>query len=205
MKTHMFTLAFFSSLIGLLAWNGHASAFWLLPLIVWKWSVVIGKGDWQVKRIWWNDLRENLRERLRAKEQTVLLGAHWPNAQGNKIYVNGMVEIGTSDGKPEGKLITQRVPLPLSMWRPWSDDGAAAFWFGPSSTKIAGKKIGHLICYEQILVWPVLMTFADSPEIVIAPSNLWWAKQTCIPAIQRATVQAWAKLFAVEVITVTNI
>lgn len=154
-------------------------------------------GDWLVNSIWWDELRES----LKAKEQTVLLGAHWPNAQGNGSYINGMVAIG----KNGDERIRQRVPLPLSMWQPWSDIGAAAFWFGPGSTKIAGKKIGHLICFEQILVWPVLMTFVDSPEIVIAPSNLWWAKQTRIPAIQRATVEAWTKLFAVEVIIVTNI
>lgn len=154
-------------------------------------------GDWSHNSMWWQDLKES----LKAKEQTILLGARWPNQRKDSGYINGMVRIGASDGEP----VLQRVPLPLSMWRPWSKDGATAFWFRPGTTFIAGKKIGHLICYEQILIWPVLMTFAESPELVIAPSNVWWAKKTRIPAIQRVSVEAWARLFGVAVITATNI
>ncbi len=154
-------------------------------------------GDWSINGPWWDVINVRLKE----KNQIVFLGAHWP-AQHGRGYVNGIVTIGAGNGAT----IKERVPVPISMWRPWTDDGSAiASWFGTSTTVIDGNKIGHLICYEQILIWPVLATFAQSPNIVIVISNMWWAKETNILAVQREAVEAWSKLFSIQLVSATNL
>lgn len=154
-------------------------------------------GDWSVNGPWWDALGVRLRE----KDQIVFLGAHWPAPLGHG-YINGIVTIGAGDGTA----VVERVPVPISMWRPWGGgDGAIASWFGTGATAIDDKRVGHLICYEQILIWPVLATFAQSPSIVIAISNMWWAKGTSIPAIQREAIDAWSKLFSIQVVVATNL
>lgn len=152
-------------------------------------------GDWTMNAMWWQDLGA----RARAKDQTILLGVHWPVPRGGG-YTSGLVSIGADDGT----VIKDRVPVPVSMWRPWSDDGAAAGWLERGVTAIGGKRVGHLICYEQILVWPVLVTFAQSPDVVVAPANIWWAKGTSIPAIQQQAVSAWSRLFAIPFVVAAN-
>jgi K+/H+ antiporter YhaU regulatory subunit KhtT len=53
-----------------------------------------------------------------------------------------------------------------------------------------------LICYEQLIVWPVLQSMLEKPDIIVAVGNGWWTSGTSIVAIQRASAVAWAKLFA---------
>lgn len=152
-------------------------------------------GDWTLNAMWWQDLAA----RARAKDLTVLIGVHWPAPRGDG-YTSGLVAIGSNDGT----VMKDRVPVPIAMWRPWSNDGAVAGWLETGVTLIGDKRVGHLICYEQILVWPVLATFAKSPDVIVAPANVWWAKETSVPAIQRQAVEAWSRLFAVPAISAAN-
>lgn len=86
------------------------------------------------------------------------------------------------------------------MWQPWrsllgESGGAQAHFFANPMVDIAGRRIAPLICYEQLIVWPILQSMLHHPEMILAVGNGWWAKDTNIPAIQSASVQAWARLF----------
>lgn len=59
-----------------------------------------------------------------------------------------------------------------------------------------GRQVAPLIRYEQLVVWPVLQSMFDDPDLIVAVGNGWWTKGTTIVAIQRASAVAWAKLFA---------
>jgi apolipoprotein N-acyltransferase len=94
------------------------------------------------------------------------------------------------------------------MYRPFGDWGANAYLSslgGISTMKIRGKKLGFLVCYEQFLTWPFLTLLSQSPDVILAPANLWWCKDTSLPGIQAATVFLWAKLFGVPVISAVNL
>ncbi len=102
-----------------------------------------------------------------------------------------------------------RMPVPVSMWQPWrawfgASGGARASLFADPVIEIAGRRIAPLICYEQLLVWPVLQSALNHPDTVVAIANGWWASGTSIPAIQRASVEAWSRLFTLDLVSSSN-
>jgi len=63
----------------------------------------------------------------------------------------------------------QRVPIPVAMWGRDTD----AHLFGPGTVKIGRERAAVLLCYEQLLVAPVLQSFIAKPDILLAGSNLY--------------------------------
>ncbi|MFC6523213.1 hypothetical protein ACFQAT_29045 [Undibacterium arcticum] len=151
-------------------------------------------GDWSVNAMWWEDAEKALQK----KDQTVLLGIHRPMAGAS--YSNSLISIGAISGRE----LEDRVPVPISMWKPWAEDGAVAHWWLSGTTQIKNKKVAHIICYEQILMWPILISAANSPDLLIAPSNIWWAKQTSVAEIQRQAMTSWGLLFDIPVLFAVN-
>ncbi|MBD8689654.1 conjugal transfer protein TraB [Rhizobium sp. CFBP 13717] len=141
---------------------------------------------------------------LRGSELTVIAGAAVINPGG---YDNVMVEISADEARI---LYRQRMPVPVSMWQPWRSwtgqgGGARANLFGNPVVQSDGQKLAALICYEQLLLWPVLQAMLHSPTAIVAPGNGWWTAGTSIVAIQNVSVTAWAKLFGLPVVTAFNI
>ena len=103
----------------------------------------------------------------------------------------------------------ERMPVPVAMWQPWAkwfglSGGARATVFGDPIAEFAGHRFAPLICYEQLIVWPILQSALHHPDAIVAIANGWWAKNTSIPAIQRASVEAWARLFDLALVTAFN-
>lgn len=148
-----------------------------------------------VERVW--------RDGLRGLDVTVVAGAAVIGAEG---YDNVMVTISADGVKI---LYRERMPVPVSMWQPWlqwtgQGGGARADFFGNPVVEVGQKRIAPIICYEQLIVWPVLQSMRHSPDIIVATGNDWWTEGTSIVAIQRASVTAWAKLFGLPVVMAFN-
>jgi hypothetical protein len=132
-----------------------------------------------------------------------IAGGEFPACRGRK-YDNVMVAF-----EEGGKLQTalQRFPVPFSMYRPFSGEGANAY---PSSSgevsimKIREKKLGFLVCYEQFLTWPVLSLLWEKPDVLAAPSNLWWCGETSLPDIRAGAMAMWAGLFRIPLVMAAN-
>ncbi|MBY5324291.1 conjugal transfer protein TraB [Rhizobium leguminosarum] len=140
---------------------------------------------------------------LRGSELTVIAGAAVIDPSG---YDNVMVAISADEARI---LYRERMPVPVSMWQPWrawtgQGGGARANLFGNPVVQNDGQKLAALICYEQLLLWPVLQSMLHSPTAIVAPGNGWWAAGTSIVAIQNVSVMAWAKLFGLPVVTAFN-
>ncbi|MQB27912.1 conjugal transfer protein TraB [Agrobacterium tumefaciens] len=140
---------------------------------------------------------------LRGSELTVIAGAAVIDAGG---YDNVMVTVSADEARI---LYRERMPVPVSMWQPWrawvgQGGGARANLFGNPVVQGDGQWLAALICYEQLLLWPVLHSMLHSPTAIVAPGNGWWTAGTSIVAIQNASVMAWAKLFGLPVITAFN-
>jgi hypothetical protein len=144
-------------------------------------------GDWSINRMWWDQSQTM----LAAKGQTVLLGVSEQEKQTSLQYTNKIVSIGAYADVS----MVDRVPVPVSMWKPWADDGAVAPWFQSGVGLVGTTRVAHLICYEQLLMWPVLVSMANAPDILLGASNGWWARGTSIPAIQKQVTTAWARAF----------
>lgn len=149
-----------------------------------------------VERVW--------QEGLRGSGITVIAGAAVVEPEG---YDNIMVAISADEARI---LYRERMPVPGSMWQPWlgwigQAGGARAEFFGNPMVEVAGVRIAPLICYEQLILWPVLQSMLHSPDLIVAIGNGWWTSGTSIVAIQQASVTAWARLFSLPVVMAFNI
>ena len=154
--------------------------------------------------LWTPTVAELWRSRLRGIDVTVVAGATVIRSVG---YDNALVAID-----PDGARVVhwQRMPVPVSMWQPWRDwigepGGAHADLFGASVAMIGGQRVAPLVCYEQLLVWPVLQSMVHRPDLVVANGNGWWTADTDIAAIQKASSVAWARLFGLPLVVSFNL
>ena len=138
--------------------------------------------------------------RLQARHTGLLIGTTIPvaNTQANRNVL-------LSRGYTERLSYVQRVPVPLGMWR-FGDkrNGFPLMLRYPSTIRIWDRRAGVLICYEQLLVWPALQTLSRNPDMLFAPSNLYWASGTTIPSAQHVSAQDWADLWAIPLYEASN-
>ena len=140
----------------------------------------------------------DLSAQLKAKGSAVLVGAEVVGP-GHQLQ-NALVALGD-----ESAPLVQRVPVPIGMWRPWSAESIAADPLASGVGLVAGRKVAYSICYEQLLVFPVLVSLAHSPDVLVGAANDWWARETSIPEIQGQALDAWGRLFAVPVVRAINL
>ncbi len=141
---------------------------------------------------------------LQGTNVTVVAGALVADPGG---YDNVLVEVSAAGGKV---LYRERMPVPGSMWQPWRSwsgarDSAQAYFFANPVVTVSANRVAPLICYEQLLVWPILQSMLNDPDLIVAVGNGWWTGGTSIVAIQRANAIAWAKLFSKPLVFSFNI
>ncbi len=132
--------------------------------------------------------------------KTVLIGAGQAIA-GSSQYYNSVVILG----KKPREAVHQRIPVPGGMWNPLRPKGTfAADVFAPGTVDVGGQRAAILICYEQLLAWPMLRSAVEHPTLLIAISNEAWTSGTVVPRVQQACARAWARLFALPLISAIN-
>lgn len=136
----------------------------------------------------------------------ILLGGYLPVS--SVRYDNVLFMMG-DEGDGAQNALPARISMPVTNWRPFlpSSTGLHIGLRNNGVWTIAGRKVAFLICYEQALVWPVLqsMTGLKKPVMIVAVSNLWWAKDTGIPGIMDNICRLWGRLFSVPVLRAVNI
>ncbi|MGX9182166.1 conjugal transfer protein TraB [Mesorhizobium sp. BHbdii] len=152
---------------------------------------------------WTPSLERLWREALSGSGVTVIAGAAVIDPRG---YDNALVEISEQEA---GVLYRERMPVPVSMWQPWrrlmgQGGGARAHLFANPVVELAGRRIAPLICYEQLVVWPVLQSMLHRPDVIVAVGNGWWTAGNSIVAIQHASTIAWARLFGLPLVFAFN-
>ena len=105
----------------------------------------------------------------------------------------------------ESTMFDQRIPVPISMWRPFATAGVQLHLTGPSILPLEGQRVAVLICYEQLLTWPILTSLIGKPTVIVAVANDYWAYGTTIPEFQRSAVRAWARLMSIPYVSATNL
>ncbi|MBX5241984.1 conjugal transfer protein TraB [Rhizobium sp. NLR22b] len=136
-------------------------------------------------------------------DASVVAGAAVVDADG---YDNVLVVLSAAGSEI---LYRERMPVPGSMWQPWRSwrretGGARAHFFANPTAAVSNHKVAPLICYEQLVIWPVLQSMLSDPDLIVAVGNGWWTSGTSIVAIQRASATAWAKLFAKPIVLSFN-
>jgi apolipoprotein N-acyltransferase len=138
---------------------------------------------------------------LKESDKTILVGAGISLPGPGQSYLNAVMILGSHPGPP----FIQRIPVPIAMWKPYKpSDCVPLRLLGTSTTMVGRRKLAILICYEQLLVWPILASAAENPDILLGIANDYWAEGTSINAIQGACLRAWARLFKFPLFFSTN-
>jgi hypothetical protein len=135
---------------------------------------------------------------LRQNRQSILFGAE-ENLPHRGQYRNELLLRGEYTAT-----FQQRVPIPYAMWRPWDKIGVPIHYFGPSILLVGPRRAAPIICYEQLLIAPILISMEHNPEVIVSIANDYWTKGTYIAEIQQSTIEAWSRLFWIPVVSATN-
>ena len=134
----------------------------------------------------------------------LLRGGPKPNALRDPTspfaYDNAVVIRGA-----ENAVVRQRIPVPFAMWKPFRQDGAQLRLFGSGVISVRNQRAAVFICYEQLLVWPVISSMRKHPSVVVAVANDHWAAGTPVPISQRLATRAWSRLFGLPFLSATNL
>jgi len=114
-------------------------------------------------------------------------------------YENTLLFLGA-----QSSAFHQRVPVPGGMWHPLGRGGVPVHLNGPAVMELGHERLAVVICYEQILVFPILASMLQRPSVLVGISNMYWFSGTTIPRYQESAIRAWAKLFDVPYLTATN-
>jgi hypothetical protein len=130
-----------------------------------------------------------------------------PTATGGRLrdpfsafaYDNAVVIRGA-----ERAVLIQRIPVPIAMWKPFQQGGARLHLLASGVIAIQNQRAAVLVCYEQLLVWPVIASLWERPNVVVAVANDYWAAGTPVPKFQRLAAGAWSRLFGLPIVSATN-
>jgi len=141
----------------------------------------------------WHNLHHN---------KTVYAGAHiYP--KNSNCYHNVILKINKNNYKT---LYIQRVPVPIAMWKPYSNNSACMSLKPAQPIKLDNNstKAVFLICYEIYIPYIYLSSNLDKSNTLIAVANLWWSHTPSIQKIQHYTLKLWSKLFDLPYILSIN-
>jgi hypothetical protein len=139
-------------------------------------------------------------EEVKASDKTLLIGAGLPIV-GTGRYRNAVLTVGAETAPP----FFERIPVPVVMWNPLNSARSVPLeMFGPGVLQVRGERAAVLVCYEQLLTWPILHSALQHPTLIVGFANDHWARGTPIAAAQRAAVTAWATLFRLPKILAVN-
>jgi apolipoprotein N-acyltransferase len=124
--------------------------------------------------------------------------SNWTKPQGEPID-NTMLIVGA-----ESATFYQRVPVPLGMWRPFSRISVPLRLNGPGVVALDHQRAGVLICYEQLITFPILASMRQHPTVIVGISNSFWVEHTSIPLYQVNAMRSWAKLFRLPYLLAIN-
>jgi apolipoprotein N-acyltransferase len=147
-------------------------------------------------KLWRTEIQNSL------PDKTVIFGAELPTGDGRK-YDNAVLMVY------RGKIAftRQRIPVPRSMYKgPFAETGANLhLWECGVLPLPDGKKAGVIVCYEAFLTWPFIASMIQKPDVFICTANLWWCRDTSLPATQETVVSLWSLLFGVPAVFAWNI
>ena len=137
---------------------------------------------------------------LKAHGKTLIVGSTMQFPGARPGYRNTAVVRGAQHSD-----FDQRIPIPVTMWHPLTNDGVPLQFDGPAVLPpIAGTTAAPLICYEQLLPWPILRSAMQRPRLFLGMANDYWARGTYFPAIQTANLESWSRLFDIPYIAAVN-
>lgn len=123
------------------------------------------------------------------------------------IYTNPMSTTEPIDGLLDlssGKIYPAMIAMPLAMWRPWSGNSFPLHLAATAPIPTAAGPAAHLICYEELLVWPLAaQEIHTRPTLLLSAANQWFAGGWLARA-QSRSVAMQARLWGLPLVRAVN-
>jgi len=142
-----------------------------------------------------------LRARAKRNGATLLIGVVTNTDRGleNTLLILGKNEDNESPYQA-------RQPVPLIMWNLWPTTGFKAHWFRNGVRDIHGKRAALLICWEEWVPWPMLVSSFSNPEVILSASNHGWTRNgSAMWDRQTISANALARLYGLPMIRAINL
>ena len=104
----------------------------------------------------------------------------------------------------ESNTFYQRVPVPIGMWKPFDRTSVPLRLTAPGIVEIDHEPAVVLICYEQLITFPILVSMLQHPSVIVGISNTFWVQGAPISRFQATALRAWARLFHLPYLLATN-
>lgn len=123
------------------------------------------------------------------------------------VYTNPLQNISRSDGLVDlasGTIYPAQIPLPIAMWKPWTNDGFPLHLEATQLIPTAHGPAAHLVCYEELLMWPLMAQEAHSrPTLLLSIANQWFA-DGWLRRPQERSVAMQARLWGLPLLRAVN-
>ncbi len=142
---------------------------------------------------------QGLNQEANNKNATIVVGAQEDLQNGSSNNVLILL------GQGNGSIYPARQPMPIGLWQPWKSETNNRHWNLPGKFLLQGQETGYLICYEQIVPWPILSLFlqAPYPTVIISAANQWFSMPSGYLK-QSNHMKAFARLFGVATMVAVN-
>jgi hypothetical protein len=133
----------------------------------------------------------------KAKQANVILGAQIDTNMFNNVFI--------LFGQGGYQVHPVRQPMPLGLWKPWKAKTFERHWFNSGKMRVQNRVAAYLICYEEMIPFPVFYSFLLSPKpvIIVSGANQWFARPSGFTK-QSNVLFANARLFGVPVLLAVN-
>jgi len=133
------------------------------------------------------------------RNQAIVLVGVIEGEKGN--YENSLLILGDTSDRYQA-----RQPVPFIMWNLWQGDGFKSHWLESGVREIAGKRAAMLICWEEWVPWPMLLSSFNKPDIIISASNHGWTNDNLFMwEKQSISAKAIGRLYGLPMIRAINL
>ena len=109
-----------------------------------------------------------------SRERENIADRRGPAITDTSQYRNAVLTVGNGAVSP----FLQRIPIPVVMWNPMKTKRTVSLRsFGSGILEVAGQRAAILVCYEQLLSWPILQSAAQHPTLIVSLTNDNWARK----------------------------
>ena len=146
----------------------------------------------------WGAYSKTIWQHIPVPDQSqVFIGAYLATPQGHQ---DGLVDIST------GEFYPNTMPMIIGMWHPWSKEDHYPINLSSLTQTIQTKhgKAAYLICYEELLLWPLAgKMFMGHPNIILSAANQWFTTRKTDIA-QARSISLQSRLWGLPLVRAVN-
>lgn len=149
----------------------------------------------------WSKLAWKKTAEAAKKHRSMLLVGVYRHAPGSRIWQDGLLDMTT------GKFYGASMPMPTSMWKPWDDKEHYPIDLSqlPRTIQTPQGEAAYLICYEEMLLWPLAAKMAaGNPSFLISVVNQWFTTSTTSFVPQERSIRLQARLWGLPLVRAAN-